>query len=549
MSLNLPFLLTSNVNTIIWTSTVYLFYSYTNLNLNWYDLFARVLSNEFHLNIYYFMWTSFWYIPFFITLLLVWQLNKFLWYRLQAPHYILILILYIVIMDLQNYWIVNTYPYDLVLKSEHFNNLLVNSINKYHPGLLYVSSIMILTHQVWLNNSSTNPPQQFTIHFLYTLWKKPFTHLSLLLCLTLGFGSWWALQEGSWGGWWNWDPSEVFGLIILLFYISYLHFNYSKQNFIPHIIHNKLFFLLLLQVYFFTQLNFDLVSHNFGTKIDNFIDNTNLYTLIILLSVVYGMCIHRTFKSIYTWRAQDIYKVVSTNTAYFWVYGYVLIFVLLYELIYSLVPLINDFLWKISGLNISNYIISFEKLNLQLYILIILVFWGWNIYTFLLLAAGPSYIVTWFIALIRVTYRSVLVFHFLLGVFIIVSLYSTSYTNVLWTQPTIRTMDIITPYSKYSTISTISLNNLSLDYNLTYYMSGNFITSWNTIWLDTTLEVYSFVYTLVKDMTAQTMVIGSNLFLFTIQINDVLSLNLVIIFITLCLLYTYLFYRNLQIIF
>ena len=45
------------------------------------------------------------------------------------------------------------------------------------------------------------------------------------------------------------------------------------------------------------------------------------------------------------------------------------------------------------------------------------------------------------------------------------------------------------------------------------------------------------------------MIIGSNLFLFTIQINDVLSLNLVIIFITLCFLYTYLFYRNLQIIF
>ena len=35
-------------------------------------------------------------------------------------------------------------------------------------------------------------------------------------------------------------------------------------------------FLIILQVYFFTQLNFDLVSHNFGTKIDNFIDNVEL---------------------------------------------------------------------------------------------------------------------------------------------------------------------------------------------------------------------------------------------------------------------------------
>ena len=29
-------------------------------------------------------------------------------------------------------------------------------------------------------------------------------------------GGLWAYQEGSWGGWWDWDISEVFGLFIYL---------------------------------------------------------------------------------------------------------------------------------------------------------------------------------------------------------------------------------------------------------------------------------------------------------------------------------------------
>ena len=549
MSLNLPYFSVSNINTIIWTTTIYLFYNYTNSNLNWYDLFARVLANEFHLNIYYFMWTSFWYIPFLILVIIIWQLNKFFWHRLQTIHYVLVAILYLIIIDLQSYWITNTYPYDLVLKSEHFNNLLVNSINKYHPGLLYISSIMIITHQLGLNGLLVGVTYKFNTHFGHAKWRKPFIHLSLILCTTLGFGSWWALQEGSWGGWWNWDPSEVFGLIILLFYLTYLHFNFSKQNFFYHVIHNKLFFIILLQIYFFTQLNFDLVSHNFGTKIDNFIDNTNLYTCIILGSFVYLRYLYSVFKYIYIWRVHDIYRASSQNTSYFWLYGYVLVVLLLYELLYSLIPLVNDFLWKVSGLNISNYIISFEKLNLQLYIIVVLAFWNWYVYILLLVFMTSSSIINLLIILTKVPYRSALIFHFLIGTFIIVSLYSTSYTNVAWSQPVIWISDLTTVGAQFNNLTTISINNFSLDYNLTYYTSGHFILSWNTIWLDTTLEVYSFVYTLVKDITSQMMLIGSNLFLFTIRINDILSFNLVILFTIISLTYVYLFYRNLKIIF
>ena len=46
---------------------------------------------------------------------------------------------------------------------------------------------------------------------------------SIILTITLYFGGWWALQEGSWGGWWNWDASEVLGLITLLYLILAVH--------------------------------------------------------------------------------------------------------------------------------------------------------------------------------------------------------------------------------------------------------------------------------------------------------------------------------------
>jgi cytochrome c biogenesis factor len=64
----------------------------------------------------------------------------------------------------------------------------------------------------------------------------------ILIIITLFMGSWWALQEGSWGGWWNWDPSEVFGLLFLLAYLYLIH-NFNKS------IH-------IIDLYFFSKILF-----------------------------------------------------------------------------------------------------------------------------------------------------------------------------------------------------------------------------------------------------------------------------------------------------
>jgi heme/copper-type cytochrome/quinol oxidase subunit 1 len=134
------------------------------------------------------------------------------------------------------------------------------------------------------------------------------------------------LQEGSWGGWWNWDPSEVFGLLTLLFFISRIHKVFSKQNFSKNVLNDLTFFVILFQIYFFTQLNFDLVSHNFGTKIDNFIDNTNLYTLLILLSYLYVIFLWVNKFHLYKFFLIKTSKYVLTFFNQFHIYGFIILF-------------------------------------------------------------------------------------------------------------------------------------------------------------------------------------------------------------------------------
>ena len=134
---------------------------------------------------------------------------------------------------------------NLNIYSENFNNLLINSINKYHPLLLYISIFVFY----------------FTILLFYYFLKKPNYVLFLKIQIFIKFfiqnyikyiifslflGSFWALQEGSWGGWWNWDPSEVLGLLILFFYIYFFHKKYNFLNYILYsIIRIYILFLYL----------------------------------------------------------------------------------------------------------------------------------------------------------------------------------------------------------------------------------------------------------------------------------------------------------------
>lgn len=68
------------------------------------------------------------------------------------------------------------------------------------------------------------------------------------------------------GGWWNWDPSELFGLYFLLSYLFLLHYTYKLAYPLLGVYWNFFVFCALFLFFLFLQLNFTLIIHNFGLK-------------------------------------------------------------------------------------------------------------------------------------------------------------------------------------------------------------------------------------------------------------------------------------------
>jgi hypothetical protein len=139
--------------------------------------------------------------------------------------------------------------------------------------------------------------------------------------------------------------------------------------------------------------------------------------------------------------------------------------------------------------------------------------------------------------------------HWLVSLFMWVSLLSLSYIFTEWSLSLTPYLSTINIRNTSITQILLNINNISLDYTQTQYLFGEFWFSWNTVWVDTTPEVYSFLYYFTKDLSTQLMIIGSKLFTFSININDILSVNLVYVFILSVILYLYSFHTPKKIIF
>ena len=250
------------LNFIFFNLTSYLLF--TNRN----DLYYRLLNNDFFLNNFYFFWTSLWYIPFFFIVLIGLNFlakNK----MINFFNFNLLFFLLILLWLTQNNFYNNQKIYsEILLFNEGINSLLTNSINKIHPLLLY-SSILFF---YFVNDINF---YKFRIHIFNKKILSYFIKLNFFLNLiitALFLGSWWALQEGSWGGWWNWDSSEVFGLFILYKILLYSHITFFSESIVFLTLYNIFSRYFLLIYYLFMQINFSFISHNFGFRKFEFIN-------------------------------------------------------------------------------------------------------------------------------------------------------------------------------------------------------------------------------------------------------------------------------------
>ena len=121
----------------------------------------------------------------------------------------------------------------------------------------------------------------------FTFINKSYCQVNYTAMLTIFFalylGGWWAAQEGSWGGWWNWDSSEFFGLLILFICLIpyHVHSNITSKTFFYLCLYLSIFIVILFFIEL--QLNFATSAHNFGFQVKRF-RNLSLSWQILLVT-------------------------------------------------------------------------------------------------------------------------------------------------------------------------------------------------------------------------------------------------------------------------
>jgi len=363
----------------------------------YYDYLSRNSVDDFFINNYYYFWTSFWYIPtlmalFFVFYIYTSDFTLIFIYKLSIS---LLVILWYEILD---YWLMSVKEYELLICSDNINPLLLNSINKYHPLIFYYSTLLSIVFSsitLCINFSTCNRPF-LTKNLIYKLPDYVIFNF-LSINFTLFLGSWWALQEGSWGGWWNWDPSEVFGMVIMVFTVINIHY-ISKGSFNNTYRYSFLvYFTLSILLYIFIQLNFNLVSHNFGIKSSQFVNTIQFFFLVFLFIILRILLVIKTFN----YSLKNFILYVDTRLTRTFSLGHKLTRYLFYltslvlTIVLSFYPLINDFLWKVNCISILNIPINFPNLIILIIIYTYSVFFTSTTYYLLLLiysiTLGPQY--------------------------------------------------------------------------------------------------------------------------------------------------------------
>jgi hypothetical protein len=364
------------------------------------DISARININDFFFNNYYYFWTSFWYIPFnllnIFVILYIYFGKHSLWIQLLFK-LILVIIFGLRYVEYTNLNLL--YAYELS-NAELLNLMLTNSINRYHPIMLYISITILLLLGYQLFNSTIFIKYNFSVNNLY-ITSSPRSYFNILnIIITLYLGSWWALQEGSWGGWWNWDSSEVFGMLIMVTVLILIHarlnFNFTDRYLII------ILTIILFMLYLFTQLNFSLISHNFSLKNLSSIHSLQIYTLLFIFNIKLLFFFLRKFVNFFLYYKIFFFKKISTKIKIQWLLNIIVISAISILVMLSYYSLVNNFLWKtfkivtisiffdksiITALTVTFVIINYSRITILNYLILsIMVFYNIDItYTILTL--------------------------------------------------------------------------------------------------------------------------------------------------------------------
>ena len=408
--------------------------------VNGYSIFLdsplRTTLNGSFIESYSFWWTSLTYLPpfFFLFLILVFTIKN-LSLGVRNLHLYSLLLFLVYLPEVVDYTPLNVIDLTTSYSNYGLNRLLTNTLNKYHPLVFYFSACALLSASYIYTTEVTYSHRTFKTPSALKYWERNSWLIVLVNLFSLFMGSWWALQEGTWGGWWNWDSSEVLGLEVSLIALSLNHSYYRIRHCEKFLLKCAWLISLLITSYFFIQLNFELVSHNFGSKFFFFFNN-NLFSIEVILSLL--LTLLTTFRY-YRYSSEIeltfLDRCIQINTtATLSLFKNYLPFLILAWLFLGYKPLMNYFSWNFLGLNLFNYDSSLQTINLLLLIGLLLWAMTYTKHPLLLCAHFTSLSVNWiWILLLTFTFSTMTTrVHGLIVTFTVLNLTLADLFPVYW---------------------------------------------------------------------------------------------------------------------
>ena len=395
------------------------------------DVSSRLNLNDTTINLFYFYWTTFTYLgAFFFASVLIWfWLSKLPFASLCTALYLFYILECVDFMGLN---------YTAQLLNFHYlssNTLLSNNLNKYHPYIFYSGVFVFATILAKLTCYLYRESSAFRVNSLQLWARERITFMLVCSWIALFLGSWWAFQEGTWGGWWNWDPSEVFGLLVALSATLLLHTRAKVYDFTNFYRTVHFYFLLTIFFYFFTQLNFDLVSHNFGAKF-NFMFALNPFYLEVLGYLILSL----TLLSILSYTSSISGCVLHSSPVPYlssvnWLRVYLYSLVIL-VLGVSFSPLFVFFLWQYFNVEVATNLLCYPEILILIFSLLAFTFHRpfllrlTGVYPILLMSFYTSLPIFLFSARSRV--NPLYILHWFLLFIIYYNFFTTNAPFILW---------------------------------------------------------------------------------------------------------------------
>ena len=400
-------------------------------------------------------------------------------------------------LELLDYLLTNYNPSILVSHSYGLNTLLTNVLNRYHPLVFYASVFYLFSYLVRISVLN-NLRKRISYHESTLVALEQVCWWGIFVNLTaLWMGSWWALQEGTWGGWWNWDSSEVFGLLVTISLLSLTHTSLTLNSITFTKFKSFKLASLFVTSYFFIQLNFELVSHNFGSKFFFFFNNNLFFIEALLLLLLLVLFWYRLSNMLFT-RSLSYRDISISKHPYHMpslLTRLVVPLILVLWVLLSYKPLLNYFLWNFAQLNLFNSDVSLQQLNFVLMIVGFVWLSASSNNLIFLLLASLLYVSNWVITTLLSfkLYKSLLSSHILLIVILVTNLLIFDLVIYRWAISTDWSPFNLSVGRVFPSHDPITLDNTAVDIcqTTTSYSFDNGV-SWNISTLTNTPSLNFF---------------------------------------------------------